>query len=333
MTIRSHSAAWTRLLAAALLASSAACGSGDPMPAERGSPMAASSHEGGGNQPPVVQVRLEPDQPAKDDRVRAVATVRDAEDDEIALSYHWRVDGVDVGETGEALDLSDVAPGSSVEVQVIADDGFSESDPAGAQAWVIDRMPLVTGLAIDPPKTVHPGDSIVVTATASDPDGSLVDLEFTWIVNDEPVRTEDEDEGRSFSTEGLSRGDRVRVRVVANDGRNDSRPAESADILVGSGHPEIVSTPPPMSDEGVFRYAVEAEDPDGDRNLRYRLAKAPEGMRIDPVLGTLEWRPSGEQVGVHPVSVVVADSAGLETTQSFEVTVGAPGETPPASQD
>lgn len=292
--------------------------------------MAAASHEAGSNQPAAVQVRLEPDQPATGDHVRAVATVRDAEGDETTLAYRWSVDGIEVGETGPELDLADVRPGSSIEVRVTANDGFSESEPETAGTWVIDRMPVINGIAIAPPNTVYPGDTIVVTPTASDPDGDLVDFEFTWLVNGERVRVEGD--GHSFSTEGLSQGDRVRVRVVANDGRNDSRPVESQDVVVGSAHPEIVSSPPQMSDDGLFRYEVEAKDPDGDRNLRYRLAEAPEGMRIDEVLGLVEWRPREDQVGVHPVSVVVADSTHLETTQSFEVTVGAAEAAPPASQ-
>ena len=48
-------------------------------------------------------------------------------------------------------------------------------------------------------------------------------------------------------------------------------------------------------------------------------------MTIDEVLGTIEWRPSPDQAGVHPVSVVVSDSSRLETTQSFDVTVSAAG--------
>lgn len=330
MRIRTHTIPTRVLLAVALLASGTACGSGDPLPAEHNSPMAAARHEGGSNRPATVQVRLEPDQPAAGETVRAVASVRDAEGDETTLSYRWHVDGIEVGETGPELDLTEVRPGASIEVRVSANDGFSESQPATAGAWVIDRMPVIEGIAIDPPKSVYPGDSIVVTPTASDPDGDRVDFEFTWLVNDEPV--DHEGEGHSFSTEGLSHGDRVRVRVVASDRRNDSRPVESEDVIVGSAHPEIVSSPPPMSDEGVFRYEVEAKDPDGDRNLRYRLAKAPEGMNIDEVLGRVEWRPREDQVGVHPVSIVVADSTRLETTQSFEVTVGAPEPAqPPAS--
>ncbi len=90
----------------------------------------------------------------------------------------------------------------------------------------------------------------------------------------------------------------------------------------------------------MFRYAVEAEDPDGDRLLRYRLDEAPEGMVIDSVLGEVSWRPAQGQTGVHPVKIVVRDSSGLETSQSFQVTVreasteegaGAEGSAPPAA--
>jgi hypothetical protein len=289
--------------------------------------MAASSHQDGSNQSPVVQVRIDPEQPVVGDRLRAGVSVRDAEGDSTTLAYRWSVDGVDVAESGQELDLAGVPKGASIEVRVIANDGFSNSEPASARVRVIDRAPVINGLAIAPPNSVYPGDSVVVTPTGSDPDGDLVDFEFTWFVNDQPVSGVD----RSFSTEGLNSGDRIRVRVVANDGQNDSRPLESEDVVVGSAHPEFVSSPPGMSDTGVFRYAVEARDPDGDRNLRYRLSKAPEGMKIDEVLGLIEWRPADEQIGVHLISIAVSDSSKLETTQSFEITVS--GAAPPASQD
>jgi hypothetical protein len=54
-------------------------------------------------------------------------------------------------------------------------------------------------------------------------------------------------------------------------------------------------------------------------------------MSIDEVLGQIEWRPAGNQTGVHQVSVVVRDSSRLETTQSFQVTVSASGGEAPAA--
>jgi hypothetical protein len=102
---------------------------------------------------------------------------------------------------------------------------------------------------------------------------------------------------------------------------------------VGSHHPEIRSTPPDFREDGVFRYEVVAEDPDGDRRLRFTLLEGPDGMAIDTVLGSLIWRPANDQVGVHPVQIEVRDSAGLTTTQAFDVTVRRDEGTPPADAE
>jgi hypothetical protein len=305
------------------------CGSEEGSTAQL-APLAVEAREGALNQAPVVRgVRMEPAQPTQRDRLRAVASVHDPEGDPVELSYRWQVDGIAVPGDSDRFDLSQVEKGARVEVVVHASDGRAESEPVTGEATVIDLAPTMNGLAIQPTETVYPGDKVVVTPTGSDPDGDAVAFRFEWLVNGERV----DNEGRSFSTEGLKRGDRIRVRVVATDGHSESRPEESADVTVGSAHPEIVSSPPGMTDEGVFRYAVEAQDPDGDRNLRYRLGEGPDGMAIDEVLGELEWRPAANQSGTHKVSVVVRDSSSLETTQSFEVTVTEAGEPPPASAE
>lgn len=302
-----------------------ACGSGEPIPQDQASSGLATAREGSVNQAPVIRsLHIEPAQPSIDDSVRAVASVADAEGHPIELSYRWSIDGEEVQTSGAELDLSRASTGSGISVTVVANDGKSDSEPRTADAWVIDRPPVINGIAIQPPQKVYPGDTIVVTPTATDPDGDMVEFRFEWFVNDQPASGT----SHSFSSEGLKQGDRIRVRVVARDGRNDSRPVESEDVLVGSAHPEIVSTPPGVTDAGVFRYPVEARDPDGDKNLRFRLSEAPDGMRIDSVLGVIEWRPGARQTGVHPVSVVVSDSSRLETTQRFEVTVS---DTPPAA--
>jgi hypothetical protein len=291
-------------------------------------PLAVEREEGALNEAPVIRaIRLEPHEPVQGDRIRAVVSVHDPEGDEVELVYRWRVDGDPVVAEGAVLELVGVDKGARIEVVVVASDGRAESDEVVEMVTVIDRAPVLNGIAIQPTDTVYPGDSVVVTPTGSDPDGDRVDFEFEWLVNGERV----DGDSRSFSTAGLSAGDRIRVRVVATDGSSKSVAQESVDVTVGSAHPEIVSSPPGITDDGVFRYAVEARDPDGDRNLRYRLAQGPEGMSIDEVLGQIEWRPAGNQTGVHQVSVVVRDSSRLETTQSFQVTVSASGGEAPAA--
>jgi hypothetical protein len=109
--------------------------------------------------------------------------------------------------------------------------------------------------------------------------------------------------------------------VRATDGSSWAEPQRTPMVTVGSAHPEITSTPPGFREDGQFRYRIVAVDPDGDRRLRYSLEKGPDGMVIDDIVGELVWRPGDAQKGVHPVTVVVRDSGGLETKQSFSVTV------------
>ena len=313
-------------LVIAVLTALAGCGSDDALVAELEPLEAVPAEDTEDNQPPkVVEVRFEPAQPAQGDQLQAVVTARDPNGDRVELGYRWRIDG-DVVQEGQAqLDLGDVARGARVEVEVTASDGTAASDAVWASVEVIDRPPTISGMAIEPISSVAPGQSVVVYPTGTDPDGDEVTFEFQWLVNGNETGTH----GSTFSSEGLKQGDRIRVRVIATDGSTRSQPAESEDVVVGSAHPEFTSVPPGLTDEGVFRYLLEARDPDGDRNLRYRLKQGPEGMTIDSVLGEIVWRPTAENAGAHTVSATVRDSSGLETTQTFEVTV-APAE-PPAS--
>jgi hypothetical protein len=145
-----------------------------------------------------------------------------------------------------------------------------------------------------------------------------------------------------FSTAGLRRGDAVQVVVRVSDGDERSERSASDEIELANAAPVITSQPQGVDETGLFQYAVEAEDPDGDRLLQYALTTAPEGMSIDAASGEVAWRPTPEQSGRHPVEVVVADRHGGTATQRFELVVGtrvktaleAPGSSePPAAPE
>jgi hypothetical protein len=281
----------------------------------------------GVNQPPTVRaLRIDPDEPAMGGRVRAVASGSDPDGDPVRIRYRWQIDGRPVPGEEREIDLVGASKGSAIEVVAIPNDGKVDGAPARAEVVVVDRPPTLTGVGVDPSSKVPPGDPVTAVAQAHDPDGDRVTFEYAWQVNGEPVSGR----GNLFSTEGLAQGDRIRVVVVASDGANRSDPMTSVEVTVGSAHPEITSSPPGMDAGGVFRYTVVAVDPDGDRRLRFRLAEAPDGMRIDEIYGEIVWKPRRDQAGVHPVAIEVQDSSGLTTTQKFSVTVST-GEEAPAS--
>jgi hypothetical protein len=194
-------------------------------------------------------------------------------------------------------------------------------EPAGEAATrPANRPPLIRAMQVDPAPRIRGGADVHVMADVHDPDEDEVELHYTWFVNDEPV----DQHGPVFHTASLARGDRVRVEVVASDGVADSAPMRSPLLVVDNGLPRIVSQPQAPGPDGVFRYQVRAEDPEGDTALRFSLAKAPRGMHVHAVRGLVEWVPQPDQVGVHPVEIVVQDSAGGEMRQSFELTIDGP---------
>jgi len=93
--------------------------------------------------------------------------------------------------------------------------------------------------------------------------------------------------------------------------------------------PTVHSTPEQFITPGlVFRYDVNATDPDGD-TLTYRLSSAPLGMAID-TLGRVTWSTSIADIGTHSITIEVTDPFGASTSQNFELIVSADVEAPRA---
>jgi hypothetical protein len=297
----------------------AACGGDRAEPSGRSLATPAKNAPAAVNQAPQLSnLVLEPRDPVAGSTVHARVQATDPDGDAVRLRYAWIVDGRQLSERGASIQVpADARKDATIEVQVVADDGRAQSEPLSATARVGDRPPAVTDLRLQPKDVVKVGQEVVAIATGSDPDGDPVHFEYQWRVNDRPA----EGDRERFSTAGLKRGDRIAVRVVASDGDARSEPFDSAGVTVGNSAPNITSTPTGISADGVLRYTVEATDPDGDTNLRFRLAEGPPGARIDPVLGELVWKATADQVGTHPIEVVVEDGHGGETHQRFEVTV------------
>jgi hypothetical protein len=99
----------------------------------------------------------------------------------------------------------------------------------------------------------------------------------------------------------------------------------------GNGAPSITSTPVTSATVGVaYSYDVNATDPNGDA-LSYSLTQAPTGMTINASTGLIAWTPTSTQSGSQAVTVRVSDPGGLFATQSFTISVGGGGGTPPST--
>jgi hypothetical protein len=306
-----------RWLAAGVAGFGIACGDEgtEPEPRLEAAEPIEVSH---GDQPPEIQhLSLEPAEPLAGDRMRAIVMARDPDGDRVEISYRWHVAGEPMAEEGSEIVLGEVSKGDWVEVEVIVTDGDWESEPEHARAEVRNQRPVMVGVRLDPAPSVAPGEKVVAIAVGQDEDGDEIEYRYEWRVNGRSV----EEDGSSLDTASLDRGDEIQLLVTANDGESDSDPVESIVVQIGNASPEIVSDPSGFREDGVFAYTIEAGDPDGDRNLRYSLRAAPEGMSVDSILGAVTWRPTAEQAGKHTVEVVVTDSQGAWTLQRFELDV------------
>jgi VCBS repeat-containing protein len=111
--------------------------------------------EGVPNTAPTATVTLNDPAPRTNDVLTATATVTDADDDTVSVTFNWYVNGDLVQSTGPTLTLTDTFDlasagdyGDAVTVEVVADDGTAQSAPATAGATVANSAPVAADRAV-----------------------------------------------------------------------------------------------------------------------------------------------------------------------------------------
>ena len=113
----------------------------------------------------------------------------------------------------------------------------------------------------------------------------------------------------------------VTVRVNDRNGLSDTLTFKVTVANINDP-PEITSVAVTNATENQkYEYDVEATDPDSGDELEFSLNRKPDGMTIEATMGAIQWTPTNDDVGQHPVIVEVKDEDGLSDSQSFEVTV------------
>ncbi|MFH1465236.1 MAG: hypothetical protein ABIO70_12695 [Pseudomonadota bacterium] len=142
------------------------------------------------NAAPVVQsVVLGPSEAYEGSTLTAAAEARDADGDEITLSYAWIVDGVLVQEgaeltlTGEHFDKH-----QEVVVTVTPNDGFVDGEAVSSAAVTVrNTPPAAPGVTITPAPAYVDEDLVcTLTHAATDADGDPLETTFAWTVDGAP---------------------------------------------------------------------------------------------------------------------------------------------------
>ncbi len=317
----------SRIAAAATAALLVACGGSESEGPNGSRSLAAASAQAGasaeqdaeGNHPPAIDnITLNPSQPVSGSPIEAVVTTSDPDGDFVRVQYEWRVNGevLEAGGRG-AVQLPTLSRGDKVEVIARASDGRLESQPERARATVGNRPPMIQFLYVTPNnKRIRRGDVLTAVPEAVDPENDRLDFAYAWTVNGAEAG-----EDRTLDTKKLRRGDKIGLEVVASDGEAKSLPMQLQPIELVNSPPVIKELPVLEHAGNTLRYQFEAEDPEGDRNLRFFLEDAPDGMEIDAFSGLLTWTPDAGQAGKHKVQVGVKDSEGDATKFEWEVSV------------
>ncbi|MEC7949230.1 MAG: hypothetical protein VX265_16795 [Myxococcota bacterium] len=176
----------------------------------------------------------------------------------------------------------------------------------------LNRAPQLGSISFEPPKPTTL-DALRVVATATDPDGDRVDVDYRWSIN-EQERFEFRDQ--VLPARAFKKGDAIEVEVTASDGAAETV-RTSATLTIANSLPHFVTDPNTLRDIDGFR--LEAADEDQDR-LTYSLQGAPDGMSIDKDLGVLRYKGTEDEPGgAYKITVIAEDVDGGRAGWTFGI--------------
>jgi len=227
------------------------------------------------NAPPSGSVLLSPEIATRADGLQATPNFADPDGDDLTFTYRWEVNGTVTEHDLDTFPAMVASRNDRVQVTVVASDGTDSSDPVSASITLRNAAP-VAYVELSPAEP-HARDTIVALASGQDADGDNLTFDYAWTINGID-RTTTESELRPGT---VKRGDEVRVRVVARDGRTLSEPVFDEVTIVNTPPtlPEIAIQPETPSVASDFVCAITTPSFDADR---------------DPITYLFSWYRNGE---------------------------------------
>ncbi|MEC8378725.1 MAG: Ig-like domain-containing protein [Myxococcota bacterium] len=190
------------------------------------------------NSPPIVNtVTLTPDPAYTDDTMVATASGSDSDNQTVALTYEWLVNGTPIQNGGSnTLDGTLFVKGDSVSVSVTPNDGIDDGLPVSAGPITIQNSsPSQPSLQIIPSAPVEGVDDLIcdITLASVDADLDVVTYTFTWTQNGSPYTsaTTTTFAGDTVQASATGPNDLWECTVVPNDGSIDG-PFDSVSVTI-----------------------------------------------------------------------------------------------------
>lgn len=276
----------------------------------------------------VAGIELTPRRPVAGVRLSARALFAQGVGPRPEVGFQWRTGSGRVLAEGRELDTSGLEAGTTVEVVATPVAGEETGESFAHRFRLADPEKQIALVVIDAGEGKSVGSVLRAVVETNDEEDGFDVASIEWRVDGKTVGDEEE-----LDTTPFAPGDVVELRARLSDVGDRPITAEPI-VLEPSAAPEIRSTPTAGVQGGLFRYAIEASSPARGAILRYELLKGPDGMKVDPATGVLEWRPAASQRGGFDVEVAVLDQWGSGVAQRFGIQADAPSASssaPPAA--
>lgn len=213
---------------------------------------------------------------------------------------------------------------NAVEVQVEDAAGESDAQTFEIEVTVTGNAPVINSV---PVTTVFAGEAYRYQVTVEE-NSDAGELTYSLLNSPDTMVINSASGELTWSPASADLGTYpVTVEVTDSRGLSATQGYELTVQTRPNDAPVISSEPAAGVTAGeLYQYSVIASDPNGDA-LVYRLDDAPDGMSVSES-GSVSWTPSADQVGSHPVTIVVEDNRGAWVSQAFDVIVSEANKSP-----